>query len=61
MDDEELPKQLVLDDHQNGLNNQNNEEDGRQDGDNPVGVIQWTSESGDVTTWEAEGQVYKIT
>ena len=45
MDDEELSNfnELVLDHHQSGLHNQNKEEDGRQDGDNPVGVIQGTS------------------
>ena len=57
MDDKEPPEQLIIDDHQNGLHNQNNEEDGRQDGDNPVGIRQGTSELGD---WEAAGQVYKI-
>ena len=35
MDDKELPEQLIIDDHQNGLHNQKNEEDGRQDWGNP--------------------------
>ena len=60
MDDEEPPEQLIIDDHQSGLHNQNNEEDGWQDGDNPVAIKQGTSELGDGSTWGAEGQVYKI-
>ena len=38
VDDEELPEQLILDDQQNGLHNQQDEQDWRQDGDNPVRV-----------------------
>ena len=38
MDDEELPEQPILDDHQNGLCNHHNKEDGRQNRDSPVGV-----------------------
>ena len=45
MDDEELPEQLILDDQQNGLHNQQDEQDWRQDGDNPVRVPTGASDS----------------
>ncbi len=38
MDDEELPEQPIIDDQQNGLHNQQDEQDWRQDWDNPVRV-----------------------
>lgn len=42
-----LLEAAVTDNHQNGHHNEQNEEDGRQGRDNPVGVPVWTSERGD--------------
>ena len=46
MDDEKPPEQLILDDHQNGLHNQQDEQDWRQDRDNPVRVPTGASDIG---------------
>ena len=46
MDDEKLPEQLILGDQQNGLHNQQDEQDWRQDGDNPVRVPTGASDIG---------------
>ena len=46
VDDEELPEQLILDDQQNGLHNQQDEQDWRQDGDKPIWIPTGTSDIG---------------
>ena len=45
VDDKELSEQLILDDQQNGLHDQRNEQDWRQDRDNPIRVPTGTSDN----------------